>query len=444
MKIAFDRLKKILTLAFPVILAMVANNIVYLVDTFFVGYLGDNALAGVGVGLFLNHLVIAIFLGLSVGVQTITARKEGNKSLEQLAASLNLGLLCSVIIGIPFTFIVYKLIPVLFPLVNSDSQVIPQGVAYLQALVLGTVGFSILVSFKGYWIGINKPSVYLAVLIVVNLINVVLAYLFVFGKFGMPSMGTFGLGLASSIAISLGAFIYLAIGLIYLKHNGFLRILPDSKTIKNIIELSIAEGIRQIFFAAAFTVLFYIIGKIGTSEVAAANVLINLMLVLYLPVLGFGSVVISLVSQAIGKNDLMQAHQWGWDVAKISVVVLAFLSIPLILFPKPILQIFIHSPTTLALAVTSIYVTSLTMVFEGVRTTIMSALLGAGDNKWVLVVFLGITWGLSLPIAYLLVKLFKLGLLSVWISQAFFNILMSFFFVFRWHRKKWMAKLSYS
>lgn len=436
-----ERSKKIFILAAPIVGGMIANNVVNLVDTAFVGYLGDNALAGVGIGLFINFIMLAIFLGLSVGVQTVTARNEGRNLTQQLFAPLNIGILSSLLVSIPLAVLVYKLIPIIFPLINSDTEINAQGVAYLRGIVLGLPGFGILICFKGYWTGINRPSVYLVILLIVNFINVVVAYMFVFGKCGLPAMGTFGVGLATSIALWLGAVLHLLLAGRRFVKSGFLKTLPDIATIKVIFELSIAEGIRLVFFAAAFMVIFYILGKAGTAEIAAANVLINVMLVLYLPILGLGSAVISLVSQSLGRNDFRQASQWGWDVTKAGVLVLSILSIPLIIFPAQLLEIFIKSPTTLAIAIAPLRITYLIVVLEGVRTILMSALLGACDNKWVVVVFLSIQWGLALPTAYVLVTFFKLGLLSVWLSQAFYTFLMAVIFAMRWQRKDQLAQL---
>ena len=108
-----------------------------------------------------------------------------------------------------------------------------------------------------------------------------------------------------------------------------MRGLPDRETFRTILRLAVPTGVQQMAFAAGFTVLFWIIGHIGhsraelaTDEVAAANAVINVTLVALLPGIALGLTAASLVGQALGRKDVDDARNWGWDVVKVAMIVM--------------------------------------------------------------------------------------------------------------------------
>ena len=126
--------------------------------------------------------------------------------------------------------------------------------------------------------------------------------------------------------------------------------LPRRETMLTMLKLAVPSSIQLFFFAAGFTAMFWIVGLVGTKEVAAANVLINLVLVAILPGLALGLAAASLVGQALGAGDAHAAHRWGWDVAKVAAVIMGSLGVPALLFPELILGVFILLSSLLRLS----------------------------------------------------------------------------------------------
>jgi Na+-driven multidrug efflux pump len=110
----------------------------------------------------------------------------------------------------------------------------------------------------------------------------------------------------------------------------------------SLIKVSVPSGLQQLFFSAGLVAMFWIIGKIGTPELAAANVLITVLLFAILPGLALGLACATLVGQALGRRDAEDAYQWTWDVAKVTVVLLTLLGLPIWLLPDLVSSIFIH------------------------------------------------------------------------------------------------------
>ncbi|MEC7984902.1 MAG: MATE family efflux transporter [Myxococcota bacterium] len=424
-------------MSLPIIGGMVSQNILNLVDTAMVGQLGHVALAAVGLGGFANFLAIAFIMGLSSGVQAMAARRVGEDRLNETAKPLNGGLLLALCLSIPLTLILYFSAPFLFPYLIDDPDVVSSGVPYLQVRLLGIAAVGMNFSFRGYWNGVNLPRLYLKTLLIMHAINVFLNYVLIFGKWGFPEMGATGAGLGTMLSTYIGTGVYIFLGFQYARENGFLRQLPQRKTILTMLRLSIPAGVQQFFFAAGMTMLFWIIGQIGTAEVAASNVLINLLLVCILPGIGFGLACASLVGQALGRKDPDDAKEWGYDVVKIAALCVAILSSTAFIWPDFYLEWFIQDSKTLALARRPLQLIALAMPIDVAGLVLLNALLGAGASRTVMVVSISLQWLLFMPIAWLVGPVLELGLIAIWAAQCGYRTLQTLVLVVIWQRGRW-------
>lgn len=440
------RVRQVLAIALPIIGGMTSQNILNLVDTGMVGTLGDEALAAVGTGSFANFLAMAFITGLSAGVQAIASRRKGEGRDSETAVPLNGALLIAIVFGIPASIGLFFLVPHLFPVLNPDPGVVATGVPYLQARILAMTAVGMNFSFRGYWNGVNLSKLYLRTLLVMHAANILLNWMLIFGHLGMPEMGAAGAGIASAIATYIGTAYYLYLGLRHARANGFLRSLPGAESLRTIGRLALPNAFQQLFFAAGFNVLFWIIAHSevaneahATSEVAAANVVLNVSLVAVLPGLGLGLAAASLVGQALGRRDSADAMAWGWDVVKIAAVIMGLLGLPMLLFPDAILGVFLHDPSTIDIARAPLRVVGATIAIDGVGMVLMNALIGAGASRTSMVVSISTQWLLFLPVAYVLGPVMGAGLLAIWIAQVGYRGLAALIFAYLWRRGGWTS-----
>ncbi|PIQ25472.1 MATE family efflux transporter [bacterium (Candidatus Blackallbacteria) CG17_big_fil_post_rev_8_21_14_2_50_48_46] len=431
------RRQKILQLSLPIIGGMVSQNILNLVDTAMVGSLGNQALAAVGIGSFANWMAMAFITGLSAGVQAMAARRMGESKEGEMAIPLNGGLLLAFALAAPWSLLLFFLAPLLFPFLNPDPAVAIHGVPYLQARLLGMVAVAMNFSFRGYWNGINYSGVYMRTLIVMHLANIVLSYLLIFGVLGLPALGTAGAGIGTTLATFLGTALYFIEALRVARKNGFLKGLPRGETLVTMLRLAVPAGIQQLFFSAGMTSFFWIVGRVGTAELAASNVLVNLLLVAILPGMAFGMACASLVGQALGRSDPEDARLWGWEVSWIACLSVGMLSLPAVFFPDMILGLFIHDPHTLALARFPLQLVALTMALDTLGSVLMQALLGAGDSRRVMLVSVGFQWGLYLPLLFVLTQIGLLGLTGIWVLQMGYRAIQTLVFTRLWQAGHW-------
>ena len=210
---------------------------------------------------------------------------------------------------------------------------IERGVPYVEWRLGAIVFVGMNFAFRGYWNAMDLSRLYMKTLIFMHATNIVLNYALIFGNFGAPELGVTGAGMASAISMAVGTMTYFYLGFKHIRKDGFLRCMATRAETVSLIKISVPSGLQQLFFAAGLVAMFWIIGRIGTPELAAANVLITLLLFAILPGLALGLAAATLVGQALGKGQPDDAYQWTWDVAKVTIVLLAILGLPMWIAP---------------------------------------------------------------------------------------------------------------
>lgn len=433
-----DRISRIFSLALPIIGGMISQNVMNLVDTAMVGRLGGAALAAVGIASFANFVAQAFITGLSSGVQAMAARRLGAGHFAEQAVPLNAGLWVAAVLGVPLSITLYVLAPTIFPYLVSDAAVVEQGVPYLQARLCATVAVGMNFSFRGYWNGVNLSRLYLRTLVLMHIGNIVISYGLIFGACGLPELGATGAGIGTALATWGGTLTYFVLAWFHARNHGFARRLPELGAVRTLLRLSLPTGIQQLFFAAGMLTLSTIVGRVGTAELAASNLLINLMLVVILPAIGFGLAASSLVGQALGRRDVADAKAWGFDVVWVAIAVTTCIALPMALVPDPVLGVFTEDRLAQQAARLPLQIFSATVFVEAVRLVLQNALLGAGDARRVMVASIGLQWGFFLPLAYWLGPVSGYGLAAIWSAQVVYCALQAVVFWGMWRRGSWM------
>ena len=384
------RRNRIVGLALPIIGGMLSQNLLNIVDTAMVGFLGNAALAAVGLSSFVVFMCQAMILGISTGVQTNAARSKGAGRLDRATAFLNTALVLILVIGPLVSIVLMQFAEPVYPFLSSDAAVREAGVPYLEWRLSAIVFVGMNFAFRGYWNALDLSRLYMSTLIVMHASNIALNYVLIFGNFGAPALGVTGAGMASAISMAIGSVVYVYLGFRHAYKDGFLRRLATRAETGSLIRISIPSGIQQMFFSAGLLAMFWVIGQIGTAELAAANVMITTLLFAILPGLALGIACTTLVGQALGRGDPDDAYQWAWDVAKVTVVLLVILGLPMILIPELVLSGFIHDAETRELARWAMRVMGFTLPLEALGFAFMHGLLGAGDARRVMTTSIGI------------------------------------------------------
>lgn len=432
------RSREIWMLSLPIIGGMTSQNLLNLVDAWMVGGLGPAALAATGLANFINFMAVAAITGFSPAVQAIAARRIGEGRVAEAAVSLNGGLLLSAAIGLPIAAIMILAAPILFAALNHDPAVVAEGVPYLQWRLASIAAIGMNFCFRGYWSAVKLTQYYLYTLIGMHALNVIFSYVLIHGLFGLPRMGTAGAGLGTTLAIFCGTAAYFALCLRHGRAQGFLQRRPSGEEFGGLLRLGIPGAVQQLLFAGGFTVLFWIIGRVGTDELAVANVLVTIMLTAVLPAMGMGIAAATLCAQALGRGDADDAARWAWDVYRASLGLFAVLALAALLLTGPILTLFVREPHLVELGRLPLQLFGASILLDGLGMILMQALLGVGASPLVMAVAVGLQWGVFLPLAWLLGPVLGLGLTAIWIAMGGYRILQAAIFAWAWQRRGWV------
>ncbi len=432
-----DRRKAIWAIALPIMGGMMSQNVLNLVDIGMVGRLGDTALAATGIGSFSNYMAIAFIIGLSASVQAMAARRLGEGKHSETAVPLNGGLILALLIGIPLCFVLWHATPWAFTYLTSDPAVMEQGTPYLQVRLLSMVAVGMNFSFRGYWSAIHMTGIYLRTILIMHVFNIFLNWVLIFGNLGAPELGVFGAGLATSISLYIGTGMYFFFALRHAQDKGFMHQLPSRSMLWRQFKISLPSSLQQLFFATGLVTLVWIVGQIGTREVAAINVLMTFHITAILPAFGIALATTTLVGNALGRKDIDDAARWGWDGAVLTFLYGIGLSLILIPFAKPVLGVFLTNPETLALAHLPMILWAVMIGFDTLGMVLMNALIGAGDTRrsmWISVIA---QWVFFLPAAYIVGPMLGYGLLGIWVINSFYRVGQALVCAQQWHTRKW-------
>jgi len=432
-----ERTGTIFKLAFPVSIALSSTLVMSLIDLAMVGSLGNHAIAAVGLSVFSNTLALAFVMGLSPAIQGLVARRKGEGSTEKKCLPLNGGLLMALIVGIPLTAICYAATPWLFTLISSDPEVTRIGVPFLRTLYLGIVAVGMNVAFKGHWYGMERPNVYMLIVLFMNVLNILGNFALIFGRFGAPALGATGAALSTVISLWVGVLINFALSTALFRRDGFLSARPAGSLLLRIFKIGLPATVQEFFYTAGYIVFLWLIGQVGTVELAAANVLVRIMMVLLILAISLGAASATLVSRTVGQGDPAGAAQWGWDAGKLGVIGITLLGLPLLIFPSRFLAIFLRDPHAIAIAIIPLQIVAATAGLGSLIYIFAHTLYSVGDGNRVVLISFTTQWLFFLPAVWFVGPYLNYGLLQIWLVQMVYGLIATVLITSIWADGKW-------
>ncbi len=419
-----DRVKTISKLAAPLSISISASMVMSLIDIAMVGRLGHTAIAAVGLAAFSYTLFLAFVGGIAAAVQGIVARRRGEGSPEARCLPLNGGLLLALVIGIPISALCYTFAPFLYSMLSSDPEVTRIGVPYLRMLYLAIPAWGMHMAFKGHWNGVEKSNIYMWVVLFMNVMHIAVNFVFITGRFGAPAMGATGAAFGSVSSLYVACFINFVIAFYFHRRkDGFLTAIPGRGVLSRIVKLGVPATTQEVFFSAGYILFFFMVGKIGTTELAVINVQVRVSMILLIVAASLGMASATLVSRTVGEGDPEAAAQWGWDAGKLGVIVSVILGLPLVFFPRAILSIFLHDPHALEIAIVPFQLLGGSAGFGSLIWVFAYTLYSVGDGSRVVMVSFCTQWLFFLPAVWIVGPYLHYGLLEISFVQLAYGLL---------------------
>jgi putative MATE family efflux protein len=396
--------RAILLLAVPMVLEMVLESLFAVVDVFWVGRLGANAVATVGLTESMLSLVFSVAMGLSLSTTAMVARRIGEKDPEGAAVAgvqaIALGLIVSVAIGIPCLIFA----PRLLQLMGASPEIVTVGSGYTRICLGGSCAVLLLFLNNSIFRGAGDAAIAMRLLWVSNIINLVLDPCLIFGWGPFPRMGVTGAALATLTGRSIGVgyqFYRL------LKGSERIRILPrqirlHGKVMVRLVRVSLT-GILQ--FAIAHTSwigLVRIVSLFGAAALAGYTIAIRIVIFVILPSWGLSNAAATLVGQNLGAGHPERAEKAVWRTGFYNVLFLGAVGVFFVVFAEPVVRLFTHDPAVVPLGAACLRIVSYGNLGYAYFMVMMQAFNGAGDTITPTIVnFFGF-WLFEIPLAYVL------------------------------------------
>jgi len=292
-------------------------------------------------------------------------------------------------------------------------------------------------AFNGHWTGVEKPRVYMLIVIFINCLNIFLNYALIFGHFSMPALGASGAAISTVTSLYVGVVINCLILRFRFRNDGFLSAMPKRPLVMRIAQLTLPVNITQFFFVSGYLVFLWLIGQVGTAELAVASVLIRMTMVLAIVAISIGMASATVVSRTVGEGDLAGAVRWGWSAGKLGVIGITLLGFPILLFPKMLLSIFFSDPRTISIG-------DIPLRLQGAMTGILSLIYifggmlnSLGDGKRLMIISLTTQWFIFLPVVWFVGPHLHYGLLQLWLVQLAYSLLATVLVTGLWIDGRW-------
>jgi len=394
--------RAILLLAIPMVLEMVLESLFAVVDVFFVGRLGADAVATVGLTESLLSLIFAVAIGLSMSTTAMVARRIGEKDPEDASVSgvqaIVLGLSVSLLVGVPcFIFA-----PKLLQLMGATPDIVATGSGYARIALGGSGAILMLFLNNAIFRGAGDAAIAMRLLWVSNIINLVLDPCLIFGLGPFPRMGVTGAALATFTGRSIGVLYQF-----YRLGKGTERLPSLARHLRvnmavlwRLLRVSIT-GILQ--FAIAHTSwigLVRIVSTFGAAALAGYTIAIRIIIFVILPSWGLSNAAATLVGQNLGAKKPERAESSVWRTGFYNMVFLGAVGVVLIVFAEPVVRLFTQDPEVVPLAASCLRILSYGNIGYAYGMVMLQAFNGAGDTITPTWVNLFGFWFLEIPLAY--------------------------------------------
>ncbi|HHZ66215.1 MAG TPA: MATE family efflux transporter [Flavobacteriales bacterium] len=422
--------KNIWNITYPIIIGMMAQNIVYMVDTAFLGRVGEVAQAAAPIAGMYYIAVFMLGMGFSTGAQIIIARRMGEGDLS------NIGRVFDHSIYFLGAFALF-----IFCLLKFGTSIILDGpisspeiyngiLEYMDYRSFGIFFAFINVAFRAFYVGIGNTKVLIWSTAAMAITNIVLDYALIFGEWGFPEMGIAGAALASVISEAV-VTIYFLIH-INLKRKGSGSSLlakfqllqphqPDREQFRVIFKIGVPVMIQNFMSMGGWFLFYLVIEQMGVRSLATSNIIRAIYLIFMIPGIGLFSATHTLVSNTMGKGMIEEVLPL---VRKI--VIMGFsMTIPFVpitlLFPEAIISVFTNNAELISQTIPTLYVIALALVIMPISMITFGAVAGAGKTNKALIIEM-LTLSTYLICTYLFAIQFEWEIHQVWYCELIYLI----------------------
>jgi len=406
-------------LAYPVIIGQLGIIMMGVVDSLMVGKLGAAPLAASALGGSSAFIVLIIGIGVSYAVTPLVAIAVGAGRFEDCGIYFRQSLLVNSILSVIIAVFIHFAAD-LIQFFDQPKEVQNQAVDYMRIIGLSSIPLLLFQTYKQFIEGLSIMRPAMIITLIANLVNVFANWLLIYGNLGFPALGLNGAGWATFAS---RAFMALAL-MGFVMNNKFFKKYDVSfhfksinwTVIKKILSLGLPSGIQYFFEVGAFSFAVVMVGWLGTKQLAAHQIAINLASISFMAVLGISVAGSIRVGNAVGMKEITETRRAGFMAILLGASTMFVAGIIFIVFRNYLPTLYVNDEVVISYASSLLIIAALFQLSDGTQAVGIGVLRGLTDVKIPTAITFIAYWIVGLPIGYLLGFNFDMGVQGVWIG----------------------------
>ncbi len=433
-------------IAAPLILSMGSYTIMQFCDRIFLSRYSSVAIQAALPAGILAHTLVCFFQSLCGYSGTFTAQYYGAGQLKRCVESAVQGFW----LALASWPLILMLIPVgwwLMSVSAHSAEVLAAERSYFTILMAGGVLVPLNAALGGYFMGLGRTRINMLANLIGCSLNVLLNYIFIFGRWGVPEMGIRGAAYATLISAGVACLLQATIFVNSraVQAYGLKRVLRvDFPLMKRILRFGSHSGLHLLMEVGSFSLFIMLTGQMGELSLTASNIAFSINNLAFSPLMGFGLAASTLVAQHKGRGNPHAAARAGMTATRMALVYMVLIGSTFVLLPRFYFELF--SPKDAGFSADELLQVGRVMLiimtswglFDAVAIVLGDALKGAGDTRFVMIFLTLSGWGLLIPGTLLLLH-FQYGIIALWLWLAAYILLVMAGTLWRWRSGRWKS-----
>ncbi|MEG1585305.1 MAG: MATE family efflux transporter [Bacteroidales bacterium] len=376
--------KQIWNVSYPIMLSLLAQNIINITDTAFLGHVGEIELGGSALGGLWYLVIYMLGFGFSTGAQILMGRRNGEHKLKEIAPIFIQGTIFLLGLGVIILALTRQFVAPLMGMLIKSELVFEATVQFIDWRMWGLFFAFLNVMFRAFFVGITQTRALTISALVMAVVNIFLDYVMIFGKFGCPAMGIKGAAIASVIAEGASVVffvVYMLLKADLRKYGFFERTAYNMKQLPHLLGISVWTMIQYFVALGTWFVFFLATEHLGERSLAISNIVRSVSSMLFMPVSAYGTAANTLVSNLMGEGKASQVPRLVRNI----LIQCGIVVVPIMLFifiaPELILRVYTEDPTLMQAALPSLIVLTTSYLFAAPGSVLFQFVSGTGNTR---------------------------------------------------------------
>ena len=410
-------LKRVASLAGPVIVTDLGLVVMGVVDTVVVGRVGPEAIGAVGLGNIIFITVAVFGMGLMLGLDTVVSQAFGAGRIDECYRWLAHGLTLAVIMTAPLVLIALALTRAM-PMLATDPRVLELVVPYMEISAWSIPAFLFFAAFRRFLLAVSVVRPIAVIVLIGNVANLLLAQALVLGWGPIPAHGVVGSAWATLVsrvdcALALGV-----VAVVYLRRPGTRWQVSwtdiEPARLLRLLGLGVPAALQASLEVGVFATATALVALLDVVSLSAHQIVLQIATLTFVVALGIGASGGVLVGQALGAEDPVRARRTGWTAIAAGPAFMGLGAIAFVLLPGPIVALFSTDPLVIEMGSRLLAVAAAFQLFDGLQAASTGVLRGVGDTRTPMISNLVAHWLVGLPVGSLLAFGLGMGVVGMW------------------------------